>query len=52
MAERMERGMAGKIAEKTAKRMDTGSGTESRKSVDGDKDRAKDSKHKVRDEEG
>ena len=32
--------------------MDTGSGTESRKAVDGDKDRAKDSKHKVRDEEG
>lgn len=52
MAERMERGMAGKIAGKTAKRMDTGSGTESRKAVDGDKDRAKDSKHKVRDEEG
>ena len=44
--------MAGKIAGKTAKRMDTGSGTESRKAVDGDKDRAKDSKHKVRDEEG
>ena len=52
MAERMERGMAGKIAGKTAKRMDTGSGTESRKAVDGDKDRAKDSKHKVRDGEG
>ena len=52
MAERMERGMAGKIAGKTAKRMDTGSGKESRKAVDGDKDRAKDSKHKVRDEEG
>ena len=52
MAERMERGMAGKIAGKTAKRMDTGSGTESRKAVDGDKARAKDSKHKVRDEEG
>lgn len=33
MAERMERGMAGKIAGKTAKRMDTGSGTESRKAV-------------------
>lgn len=32
--------------------MDTGSGTESRKAVDGDKDRAKDSKHKVRDGEG
>lgn len=44
--------MAGKIAGKTAKRMDTGSGTESRKAVDGDKDRAKDSKHKVRDGEG
>lgn len=52
MAERMERGMAGRIAGKTAKRMDTGSGTESRKAVDGDKDRAKDSKHKVRDGEG
>ena len=52
MAERMERGMAGKIAGKTAKRMDTGSGKESRKAVDGDKDRAKDSKHKVRDGEG
>lgn len=52
MAERMERGMAGKIAGKTAKRMVTGSGTESRKAVDGDKDRAKDSKHKVRDGEG
>ena len=52
MAERMERGIAGKIAGKTAKRMDTGSGTESRKAVDGDKDRAKDSKHKVRDGEG
>lgn len=52
MAERMERGMAGKIAGKTDKRMDTGSGTESRKAVDGDKDRAKDSKHKVRDGEG
>ena len=52
MAERMERGMAGKIAGKTAKRMDTGSGTESRKAVDGDKDRAKDSKHKVRDGKG
>ena len=52
MAERMERGMAGKIAGKTAKRMDTGSGTESRKAVNGDKDRAKDSKHKVRDGEG
>lgn len=44
--------MAGKIAGKTAKRMDTGSGKESRKAVDGDKDRAKDSKHKVRDGEG
>lgn len=52
MAERMDRGMAGKIAGKTAKRMDTGSGKESRKAVDGDKDRAKDSKHKVRDGEG
>ena len=52
MAERMERGMAGKIAGKTAKRMDTGSGTESRKAVDGDKASAKDSKHKVRDGEG
>ena len=44
--------MAGKIAGNTAKRMDTGSGKESRKAVDGDKDRAKDSKHKVRDGEG
>ena len=52
MAGRMDRERAKKIAGKTAKRMDTGPGTGSRKVVNGDKDRVTDSKRRVRDEEG
>ena len=52
MGKRMDSGMSGKIAGKTVKRMDAGSGTGSRKVVNGVKDSVKDSKHKVRDGEG